>query len=468
MVPSRVSCAFLLLTTFILLLLSASACSAHSALLSANTFHDARGAHNSIHSNNKRTPHRYGRATLHGMSSGLSKRMIRTNYGGRTSDTRMTSQYNPQSRSLSIPNLGLSQSGHASGDACKVQFKGDEITFDGCSDQLEGEFQIFYNKNDTHIDTLFRAPGSTESYAALGWGCSRMAPCYAMIASVLEDKTSVDGYSLAEYSEAGVTRVDLPVPDKEISFENGLIKARFTRPLDSNTQGFPALSGDSFDFIWALGPFRSEGPQKHDTRQHSTLNIVDGTVSTVSTGSQNFRIAHAVVMSVSWLLFAPIAALAIRFFKKHNPITFRIHMSLAITTMLCTIIGVLLIVFKASHTRTTHMGFGYTILILVVMQVVGGLLRPEKSTSIRAFWFLLHRTLGPIVILLAFINIVIGIHVINGSFFWYVIVALVFLAHIILALLFTSFKRKFPTIQTERKASQSYAPSDPAEDSLVI
>lgn len=468
MVSSRLYRGVLSLTTFILLLLSVSACSAHSARLSANTFHEAREAHKSVHTHSKRTPLRYGRATLYGMSSGLSDRAIHANYGTRMSDTQMARQNNPQSRSLSNPSLESFQLVSASGDDCKVQFKGEEIAFKGCSGQLERDFKIFYSKNDTHIDTLFRVPESTGNYAALGWGCSSMFPCYAMVASVFGEPT-LASYHLTDHSKAGVTRADAPVTDTDISFEDGVIMARFTRPLKSSTPDFPSLSGDSFDFIWALGEFRSDGPQQHDNdaRGDSELNLVDGAVSAGGNATR-FQIAHAVLMSLSWLLFAPIAVIAIRFFKKYNPITFRIHMSLAITTMLCTIIAVLLVIFKASHTRTNHMGVGYTVLTLVVIQVVGGLLRPDKSASVRAYWILLHRILGPVAILLAFINIIIGIYVIKGSGFWYAVVALAFLAHITAALFFATFKRKFPTVQTERKASQSHAPSDPAEDSLVI
>lgn len=418
---------------------------------------------NSVHITSRKKTLSNGHAVGHGMRYGVSEVSIRTKYDGFQSASRLT-QPDEQSSWNSLSEITSAQS--TSGNNCTVSFKGENVSFSVCSVDPNREIDVYFNITADSIDTLFRAPRVNGTYVGLGWGCSQMIDCNAVVASGPTE--AIHNYNLTRYGLSESDRNDKVVSNTDIEVSNDYIAARFTRPLMSDMEGVPELSGDTYKFIWALGNLDSSGMiEKHSTKGTSSVDTKSGAVSSISASSSLYR-AHAILMGVSWLVFAPLAVLAMRFFKKYNPITFRIHMGLAVTVLTCTLIAVLVVVFKASHTEKEHMGVGYTVLVLVALQVAAGFLRPGKTASIRSTWYIIHMTSGLVTTTLAFINIVIGIGVIQGGRGWYALVALVFIAEIAMFVIFSILKRKFPTVQTERKPTRSYTPSDPADDSQII
>lgn len=363
---------------------------------------------------------------------------------------------------------GLEQNNQSNASNCLRTFKGVDVKFQHCFN-ISADLEVLFNVENDQVDTLFRARGENNIYVGFGWGYSEMVGSMALVAYEAKGAAELVNYELTSTDVSGVkpkTVDDLSELEADVS--SGFVAGRFKRKLIA--RNVPDLSNEVNSFIWAIGSLDSPPSLvEHSSRGSGTVDFQSGTISQSNGASKLYR-AHGFFMSFAWLVLVPVAILAMRFFKKYNPTTFNIHRGLAITTLIFTLVGFLLVIFKASHTQRTHMIFGYTVISLSLLQVTSGLLRPDKSASTRSFWYLVHMTVGILAYILAFSNILVGIQLpqSDGHAGWVALASLIFALEISVFLIFSLMKRKFPTVQTtSHHGGRTGPPTDPAEDSLV-
>lgn len=125
---------------------------------------------------------------------------------------------------------------------------------------------------------------------------------------------------------------------------------------------------------------------------------MDGTNVESHPGRGFIVLAHAGCMLVAWFIMAPIALYLPRYGRHmvHEGWWFGWHKRLMMLVTLLTLVGfvIALIMVPGSHFGPVHGKFGLTFVILLVLQPLGGLVRPMKDSPQRGAWLIVHRGLG--------------------------------------------------------------------------
>mmetsp|Transcript_7073 Transcript_7073/g.14214 ORF Transcript_7073/g.14214 Transcript_7073/m.14214 type:complete len:665 (-) Transcript_7073:87-2081(-) len=121
---------------------------------------------------------------------------------------------------------------------------------------------------------------------------------------------------------------------------------------------------------------------------------------------------HAMLMFVAWIFIFPAATMLPLFFKtKGGKIWFWGHEILVVSALTMVFIAFIVIVTykKGSNFNSSHGQLGLSILLLVVLHCILAMLRPEHEAPHRKTWELVHHSIGRIVIILALVNVILGI-----------------------------------------------------------
>ncbi|KAK7109751.1 ferric-chelate reductase 1-like [Littorina saxatilis] len=114
---------------------------------------------------------------------------------------------------------------------------------------------------------------------------------------------------------------------------------------------------------------------------------------------------HASLMVVAWVFVAGLTTVMSRYYKHWlsdraacgTGIWFQVHRAAGITVGALTISSVVLIVVyigEFAEKEQEHAIVGFTVLSLVVLQMLGGMLRPDKASSLRPFFKWGHMFMG--------------------------------------------------------------------------
>jgi len=201
----------------------------------------------------------------------------------------------------------------------------------------------------------------------------------------------------------------------------------FTRPLN-DPNGIDLEVGSSNTFLYAYGFGNSPGVHQDYGSFTLELGLCDqgsGEFDLVEAGDryETMYAAHGMLASIAWGVLVPLAigsALLRKWITKCSTKDwswYKFHFYLnALALMMTTISFGLAVV---AHQRTTpsgenprhftafaHATIGLVIMILLLVQVAGGILRPkDKEASIRVVWLLAHRLLGVVLLLLCWYQV---------------------------------------------------------------
>ncbi|KAI3806056.1 hypothetical protein L1987_21947 [Smallanthus sonchifolius] len=127
-------------------------------------------------------------------------------------------------------------------------------------------------------------------------------------------------------------------------------------------------------------------------------------------------VIHAFLLWASMGLLIPIGILTIRLSNREVQgrrlrIMFFIHAVTQIMSVILVTAGAVLSVKNFSNTfNNMHRRLGVALYGLVLLQALGGLLRPSRGGKNRSIWFLAHWLLGTTVSLLGIINVYTGLY----------------------------------------------------------
>ncbi|XP_025095480.1 putative ferric-chelate reductase 1 homolog isoform X2 [Pomacea canaliculata] len=115
--------------------------------------------------------------------------------------------------------------------------------------------------------------------------------------------------------------------------------------------------------------------------------------------------AHAGLMALAWIVLAGITTAMSRYYKDWfgerlllgTKVWFQLHRAAAISTVLFASIGLIIIFVYLNGLVTkelNHVAVGLTVTSLMVIQIIGGLARPDPKSSCRPVFNWLHRISG--------------------------------------------------------------------------
>jgi DOMON domain/Eukaryotic cytochrome b561 len=345
-----------------------------------------------------------------------------------------------------------------SSTACSVAFKGATLQYQGCRLDLSAGMRVYWNLSDSEIDTLFSGNPKKGGWIGFGWGRDKMVGANAAVAFLNSSGTAdVYDYYLADKSSAAcVVANKQGISKKEAEvLPDGTILARFVRPRDTNIQNSSTYA------IWANGPGVSGGTT---LKEHSGSSYATGLINlatTSATGNETVQVSaistalkvHGVLMAVAWLLLAPLGIFFMRHLKKFNPVAFQVHRGLMVTAFVVAVVSFIIGVIKKTSERgllSLHLGLGVVAGVLAILQIIGGIFRPQKATRRRPLFNLLHGWSGRIAVVLAVIDIFIGLKLAKAKALLYILTAAVVALWTALFVVFSVFLRKpFPIKEPE-------------------
>jgi len=327
---------------------------------------------------------------------------------------------------------------------CNFSINGDIIPFASCRN-LNGGYRLYYTVLQNKVDIAVQSQVE-QGYVAWGWGESRGITVPGRAAISYVDPSNIPRiaeYVLSSRSSSGVQ----PVRRSDKSYlssmrayynqDSRVLTMRFTQELDEATD--PAR----YNAMCVRRPNqRIIDPNDLPTHVQffsSQLNLnqtLETETNSEPSGDSNsnivvhsYDIAHAVLLSIAWILFAPMGALTPRVLKsKTKPWWFYLHVGIHTLVVVCTIIGAVLGLVYGSHQNLSHMVIGCVVLGIVSIQYFFlGWLRPNKKAGrIRQFWYHVHQWIGRIVIILAVTNVFLGMELLDAPVGWYTAVGVLF------------------------------------------
>jgi len=181
-------------------------------------------------------------------------------------------------------------------------------------------------------------------------------------------------------------------------------------------------STTSVPIIWSRGPLPSSNTnvQYHAYRGFGSRNFFTGAQSVAGTPSTT--IAHAVLMALSWGFILPIGVMIARYGKGIGPTWIHYHRGFQMFGLTMMTISFIIAFVSVSSGSTAglvpvHGGLGITIFVLGWFNPINAFFRPhpEPPTTKRFFWSKLHMWIGRSAIILAYVQIPIGMHLLNAS-----------------------------------------------------
>lgn len=335
--------------------------------------------------------------------------------------------------------------GNLEAAVCNVEFNGEERTFAGCRTSLSAGVEVYWtvNEDDGEIETLFRAP-TNGGYVSFGWGYGNMVGSNAAVAYVDADGTAViDDYFLASRSSAGVQPAgNQGFTSTEAAADGNFVAGLFTRKLA--VDGLPTIVVGDTPAIWAVGAMPSAATQlvQHDESDSGVIDVSETSGDVNVKGgllTQAYFITHAALMLVAWLVLTPTAIVVMKHLKGFNPWAFQAHRGLNTLSVVLALSAFIMGLVRGSRSRKVHLGLGIAVVVLAVLQVAGGLLRPHKGASGRMAWYFGHAGLGHTALGLAMANALVGMIIYDAGVGWIVawgvLVGAYVLAHVVLFLL---------------------------------
>eukprot|EP00542_Grammatophora_oceanica_P018307 CAMPEP_0194028620 /NCGR_PEP_ID=MMETSP0009_2-20130614/2548_1 /TAXON_ID=210454 /ORGANISM="Grammatophora oceanica, Strain CCMP 410" /LENGTH=826 /DNA_ID=CAMNT_0038668065 /DNA_START=146 /DNA_END=2623 /DNA_ORIENTATION=+ len=239
----------------------------------------------------------------------------------------------------------------------------------------------------------------------------------------LPDDNEVTKYSLSARNINGVNEVEGgrqtlegALVDQNATHTVMFFKKRLVEPNEE-----PILATGINTFLWAYGFGNSLST--HKARGGFDLDLADGGLLEVETPGtyQSFWATHGTLAATAWGILSPLAigSSLLRDMIPSQALWFKLHMFLNMTVFIFTLIAFTLAVTALQlgtvegedpgHFRVlTHRTVGLAIMLLVLVQVLGGMFRPhppaqkpygkegelEEKAPARLYWEILHKGSG--------------------------------------------------------------------------
>ncbi|KAI6650891.1 Cytochrome b561 and DOMON domain-containing protein [Oopsacas minuta] len=157
---------------------------------------------------------------------------------------------------------------------------------------------------------------------------------------------------------------------------------------------------------------------------------------------------HGLLMFLGWGVFLQLGAFIARYLRFRAPLWFHLHRIFQVTGLGIAIIGFILAFFQTSFPLFWHAAIGIIIMIIGIQQPINGIFRPhiepgKKPTIKRLIWSYFHIYAGRFALLLAIINITLGLFLILApDYIWGIWFAML-ISYAILYIVFEIIKQYY-------------------------
>eukprot|EP00245_Coleochaete_scutata_P017234 TRINITY_DN834_c0_g4_i1.p1 TRINITY_DN834_c0_g4~~TRINITY_DN834_c0_g4_i1.p1 ORF type:complete len:1008 (-),score=127.44 TRINITY_DN834_c0_g4_i1:889-3912(-) len=299
--------------------------------------------------------------------------------------------------------------------SCTSPFKGNDVPFQNCK-TLGGGFSLKWNvSSPSNVTVAFSHPHN-------GWLAFGLSTSGEMVgSSAIVGFPSADGVTMDNYFLGGKSTQDVKPPGKQAAsslqgeFVNGELRMLFTLNLTPEQM-------KSTKVIWAKG--------SHDTASGMTLSkhsdAYSGSVSfqtgaTTTAKRSTLRNVHGIINALAWGILIPVGAMLARYAKAYDPAWFYAHVTVQTLGFLLGVAGFssgIVLRNRSTTDHSTHLALAALILALSLLQVLVSVLRPKKDSKNRWVWNACHHWTGRVVIVLAIVNIYVGLQILKPGSKW--------------------------------------------------
>ncbi|XP_047337945.1 cytochrome b561 and DOMON domain-containing protein At3g61750-like [Impatiens glandulifera] len=285
-------------------------------------------------------------------------------------------------------------------------------------------FVLQYSQSKDHVLTVVLSAVYTMGWVGMGFSSNgKMLNSSAMVGWINKEGIAhIKQYHLKGFRQREV------IPDKG------------NLPLSDNVPTVVALRGatlymgfqlkfnSTLSRQYILLAFGSRYPTAkhkhlyhHDDKTAIIFDFASGSVSVARDSAGETRKTHGSLGIIGWGLILPWGAIAARYFRHHDPLWYYLHIGIQFTGFIiglaAAVVGLSL--YNRMHASfPAHRGIGIFVLVLSILQILAFFLRPEKESKKRKYWNWYHHWFGRIAILLANINIILGINIANAGNGW--------------------------------------------------
>lgn len=155
---------------------------------------------------------------------------------------------------------------------------------------------------------------------------------------------------------------------------------------------------------------------EHSCLSHFSYRVNFFTCEVTDVSVEPLRVAHAVLMSLSWGIMLPLGVFTAMFLRKVPPLSgpgafwFVWHKRLQVWGLGFAIIGFVLalVMVKGNHWAIVHSKLGLGVMVAGLSQPLNALIRPKPTEKWRWVWNILHKSTGYGAILLGIVTIFLG------------------------------------------------------------
>ncbi|KAL2614063.1 hypothetical protein R1flu_025755 [Riccia fluitans] len=162
--------------------------------------------------------------------------------------------------------------------------------------------------------------------------------------------------------------------------------------------------------------------QQHQSMTSKLFNYASGTATNTYSDPTTLRRSHGVISIFGWGILLPVGAIVARYCKLWDPAWFYIHVVMQVMGFV--LVTVALIMGNSLGDKVqgvdygAHQGLGIFVFVLATLQMTALLLRPKKDAKVRRYWNFYHHWAGRAALVLAAVNVFLGIEAAKGGKKW--------------------------------------------------
>ena len=254
----------------------------------------------------------------------------------------------------------------------------------------------------------------------IGWAASkadkRMDEADAVIGSFgIVRRYLFDGHDVG----APLPGSQQDLTNEAITVSGGTTEITFTRTLAGTFGGRDIIPAGGANFIIAIGATDAFEEHGGDNRVGLVVDLQTGAFK-VENDTNAYVVAHAWLMGLAWMLFAPIGVLA-SVYRDMLPgkggLWFNVHMPANLLAVLLNFLGFVVIIARDGELEADgpHQALGVVIFVFANLTVLAAFFRPAKPeekappSTKRRVWELLHKATGFVLIIFAHVNVLSGL-----------------------------------------------------------
>lgn len=280
---------------------------------------------------------------------------------------------------------------------------------------IVGKIQVQVTIDRPNNKLSFIVEGRTNGYVGFGFSPNGGMIGSRVVAGWLDfgGTPHLNEYNLSAKDVSGILLVPDPVlSDVSASAIDGNLILRWTRPIRA-PDGHEILLDTDINCIWSIGS--TKGLAIHQSMGRGRINLSKGEYTSVT--PFDWRVVHGALMSIGMGVLLPFGVFFPAFMKKEGTnLFFQLHRGMQMAGALFVFAGLGTAIVSVNESEGKHFDdssfhprHGMAIVTLIFLQVCSGYFRIHKGHAYRQTWLRAHRFVGRCVILMGFLQILVGL-----------------------------------------------------------